>query len=246
MHLGVNMRSGLFGGPILLVVALFVSNASLAQQYPVDSDEGVPGEELWAACGFCHGPQGQGGPALDAPPLAGMQAWYVKNQLNAFKNRWRGMHPEDVSGLQMSIVSGMARNQATIDNIAAYIAALDPNPEPEIVRGEIAPSNRAFLWVSEYADLDHPEPANADSGKAIYSTVCIACHGESANGNQALGAPQLASLPDWYIHRQLQYFRDGLRGTDPADQRGITMVPFAKSLTDNQAIADVAAYIETL
>lgn len=240
------MRFRLFSQPILLAVLLLVSNVGLSQQYPVGSDEGVPAEELWVACGFCHGPQGQGGPALDAPPLAGMQAWYVKNQLAAFKNRWRGMHPEDVSGLQMSIVSGIARNQATIDSIAAFIAALDPNPEPEIVRGEIAPSDRPFLWLSEYAALDHPEPANAEAGKETYSTVCIACHGVDASGNEALGAPQLASLPDWYIHRQLQYFRDGMRGTHADDARGKTMVPFAKALQENQAIADVAAYIETL
>ncbi|MBT5332059.1 MAG: c-type cytochrome, partial [Porticoccaceae bacterium] len=49
--------------------------------YPMDSDVGVPGEELWDVCSFCHGVQGQGGPALDAPPLAGMEAWYVKRQL---------------------------------------------------------------------------------------------------------------------------------------------------------------------
>ena len=241
------MRLDLFSWPILALCSMLsYSHIGIAQQYPVGSDEGVPSEELWVACGFCHGPQGQGGPALDAPPLAGMQAWYVKNQLNAFKNRWRGMHPDDVTGLQMSIVSGIARNQATIDNIAAYIAALDPNPEPEIVRGEIAPSDRPFLWVSEYAELQHPEPADVNAGKAVYSTVCTTCHGERAEGNEALGAPQLASLPDWYIHRQLQYFKNGLRGTHEDDQRGRTMAPFAQTLQDNQAIADVATYIESL
>jgi len=246
MHIGVNMRSRLFDWKILLALTLFVSHLSVAQQYPVGSGDGVPGEELWVACGFCHGPQGQGGPALDAPPLAGMQDWYVKNQLAAFKNRWRGMHPDDVTGLQMSIVSGIARNQATIDNIAAYISALNPNPEPEMIQGEIAPSDRPFLWVSEYAELKHPEATDANAGKAVYTTVCTTCHGERAEGNEALGAPQLASLPDWYIHRQLQYFKDGLRGTHADDERGRTMAPYAKKLVDNQAIADVAAYIESL
>eukprot|EP00903_Cladosiphon_okamuranus_P004290 g4288.t1 len=189
---------------------------------------------------------GQGGPALDAPPLAAMEAWYVENQLRAFKNGWRGMHPEDVSGLQMSIVSGMARNEATIDNVAAYIQAMDPNPEPEMINGQIASSDRAFLWVSEYADLAHSEPANVQNGRAIYATGCVACHGAAAEGNQALAAPKLTALPDWYIHRQLQYFRNGIRGSHAEDIWGATMVPFALMLSGNQAIADVTAYIETL
>ena len=73
-----------------------VASSVFAQQYPVGSGEGIDGEELFSVCGFCHGMQGQGGPALDAPPLAGMEAWYVERQLRAFKNRVRGMHPEDV------------------------------------------------------------------------------------------------------------------------------------------------------
>lgn len=227
-------------------VWLFAAKSAFGQQYPVGSEEGVPGEVLWDACGFCHGPQGQGGPALDAPPLAGMEAWYVENQLKNFKTGRRGMHPEDVSGLQMSIVSGMARNEATIKNVAAYIQAMDPNPEPEMVNGQIAGTARAFLWVSKYAELEHPEAPDTQNGRAIYATSCIACHGPAGLGNQALGSPRLTALPDWYIHRQLQYFRDGIRGAHADDAWGATMVPFALMLSDEQAIADVTAYIEAL
>lgn len=223
-----------------------VGSLAHAQQYAVGSDEGVSGEELWDACGFCHGPEGQGGPALDAPPLAAMEAWYVEQQLNAFKNGWRGMHPEDVSGLQMSIVSGMARNEATVKNIAAYISAMAPDPAPEMYRGAPAPSDRPFLWQSEYADLVHPDPANPQAGAPVYAAACAACHGVDGSGNEALRAPRLTSLPDWYIHRQLQYYKDGVRGAHPDDSWGATMAPFAQMLTDEQAIADVTAYIESL
>lgn len=212
----------------------------------MNSDEGVDGEEMFATCAFCHGPQGQGGAALDAPPLAGMDAWYVERQLNLFKNRLRGMHPEDISGLQMSIVSGMTRNDVTVKNVAEYISKMDPNPPPEMHNGEIAPSNRAFLWVSEYADLVHPEPANTEKGAQIYASSCMACHGVDGQGNQSLGAPKLVLLPDWYMHRQLQYFRNGVRGADPKDIYGKQMAAFAQTLADEQAIADVVAYIDSL
>jgi cytochrome c oxidase subunit 2 len=48
------------------------------------------------------------------------------------------------------------------------------------------------------------------------------------------------------MHRQLQYFKDGLRGDDPSDTYGMQMAIFAKVLPDEQAIADVVAYIKSL
>ena len=76
--------------------------------------------------------------------------------------------------------------------------------------------------------------------------TCTICHGESAQGDEALGSPKLTDISDWYMERQLLYFRDGLRGADPADIFGLQMAAFARSLTDEQAIADVVAYIKSL
>ena len=144
-------RRGLFAGLVLL--GLVLAQSASAQLYPMDSRQGMPGEELFPVCSFCHGAQGQGGPALDAPALAGMEAWYVERQLHNFRNRIRGMHYEDVPGVQMSIVSGMVRNDATIRNIAEYIEDMEPGAPPELVRGEPAGTARPFIWRSKYADL---------------------------------------------------------------------------------------------
>jgi cytochrome c oxidase subunit 2 len=215
--------------------------------YTMDSDVGVDGEDLFKVCSFCHGTQGQGGPALDAPALAGMEAWYVERQLHNFRNRVRGTHYDDVPGVQMSIVSGMVRNQATIENIAAYIESMEPGAPPELARGgEVAGTARPFIWRSQYAALEHPEDPDVDNGQIIYVKTCTVCHGETGRGDEALGSPKLTDLPDWYMERQLQYFRDGLRGSDPADVFGLQMAAFARSLADDQAIADVVAYIESL
>ena len=223
------------------------AQSSMAQMYPMDSDVGVDGEELFKVCSFCHGTQGQGGPALDAPPLAGMEAWYVERQLHNFRNRVRGTHYDDVPGVQMSIVSGMVRNQATIENIAAQIESMEPGAPPELTRqGDVAGTARPFIWRSQYAALEHPEELDIDKGKTIYAETCTVCHGVTAQGNEALGSPRLTDLPAWYMERQLQYFRDGLRGADPADTFGLQMAAFAKTLADEQAIADVTAYVNSL
>ena len=79
-----------------------------------------------------------------------------------------------------------------------------------------------------------------------YATICVACHGVEGKGNEALGAANLTYLHPPYMIRQLKYFRDDIRGAHPKDIRGQQMAVMAKTLTDDQAIADVAAYIAGL
>ena len=236
-------------GLIAALLVISTSSVSVAQMYTPDSDQGAPGEEMFKACGFCHGGQGQGRQRLDAPPIAGLQAWYVERQLQNFDNGIRGYHPEDLPGAQMDVISPMFRNDATIKNVAAYVENLEPGAPPMLRgRGDNArpePTERPFNWQSEYAFLNPPKPGREAVGEKLYST-CVACHGPSATGNEAVGAPNLTVLPAWYLERQLEYFQDGIRGADPRDIFGIQMAAFSKTLIDDQAIADVVAYIKSL
>lgn len=84
-----------------------------------------------------------------------------------------------------------------------------------------------------------------EKGKQFYAT-CGACHGQKGEGMQALNAPALAGQESWYIIRQLENFKKGIRGSDPKDTFGMQMAPMAQILPDAQAMEDVAAYIETL
>lgn len=86
---------------------------------------------------------------------------------------------------------------------------------------------------------------DANRGKALYTT-CGACHGQQAEGMEALNAPALKGLETWYIVRQLQHFKQGIRGSNPKDTYGMQMAPMAQLLPDEQAMEDVAAYIHTL
>jgi cytochrome c oxidase subunit 2 len=63
-------------------------------------------------------------------------------------------------------------------------------------------------------------------------SLCITCHGSEGEGSRSLNAPGLGNLQDWYIERQLRNFRDGLRGTDPADQEGAQMSATVQTLSD--------------
>ena len=228
----------------LLALILLVATPAAAQMYAPDSGEAVPPEELFEVCAFCHGPQGQGSQRLDAPALAGTEAWYVERQLHNFRNRSRGMHAEDLTGLQMSIVSGMTRNDATIRALAAYIEAMEPGAGLETVNGEPATTGRPYVWHSEYADFASPEPGDPGRGAGAY-VICGVCHGPAAEGNESLGAPGLTELQDWYQARQLRYFRDGIRGRGAGDIYGAQMGAMSMTLTD-QTIADLIAYIDTL
>jgi len=87
--------------------------------------------------------------------------------------------------------------------------------------------------------------SDAARGHSLYAT-CQTCHGANAEGNQAMGAPRLVGLQKWYLVKQMQKYRSGLRGSEAQDSFGQQMATMAKNLPDEQAINDVAAYIVTL
>lgn len=65
--------------------------------------------------------------------------------------------------------------------------------------------------------------AAASTGERLYNVNCASCHGDKAQGNPALRGPALAGLDDAYLLRQLQHFRDGVRGAHPDDRDGAVM-----------------------
>jgi cytochrome c553 len=171
-------------------------------------------------CTVCHGANGNGNIAIRAPKIAGIEPWYLKNQFAAFKAGWRGTHAEDAPGNEMRPVAAIL-SDADVDRVLRYVGTFSPRPAAITVSG----------------DIEH--------GKELYS-ACAACHGSAGQGNQALQAPALAGRTDWYLLAQLQNYRGGLRGSDPADSRGQQMRAMAASLADDATVKDVVAYIDTL
>ena len=62
---------------------------------------------------------------------------------------------------------------------------------------------------------------------------------------QATNAPRLKGMSDWYMVTQLKNFRHGVRGAHAKDMYGQQMMSMAAILTDDKAIDDVVAYINT-
>lgn len=76
--------------------------------------------------------------------------------------------------------------------------------------------------------------------------LCQQCHGEKAEGNFAVNAPQIAGLPQWYVESQLKKFKEGGRGTHFDDITGMQMRPMAMSLHNDEEIKSIAQFVSAL
>lgn len=179
------------------------------------------GEALWDTCVPCHGPDGGGDQRLAAPAIAGMEQWYIEAQLTKFQKGHRGYHQDDMPGLRMRPMSRSLMLEGDLTSVAEYVAKMPKVPQEHTVKGDAA------------------------AGQGSFAT-CAACHGQKAEGNQAMNAPSLSDKSDWYLVTQLHNFKHGLRGAHPDDSTGATMRPMAGTLADDAAIQNVVAYIGTL
>lgn len=97
----------------------------------------------------------------------------------------------------------------------------------------------ALLGLTALLGFVLPAARAADpaAGQKLYSTTCIACHGQNGISVAPI-YPNLASQKDEYLITQLKAFRDGTR-VNPI------MNPMAKGLSDTD-IANLAAYLSAL
>ncbi len=180
----------------------------------------VAGQAEYATCSACHGANAEGNQALNAPKLAGHPSWYLTRQLHNFKHGLRGAAPGDEIAGQMAAIA-QPLDDATIDNVVAYIATLPDSAAKTTVRGDVAAGAHAYL-------------------------TCSYCHGDSGRGSWSTNAPPLAGMSDWYLARQMQQFRQGHRGRHPQDFNGAQMARLSKTVPEGKQTDDLLAYINTL
>jgi cytochrome c553 len=186
--------------------------------------EGIArGHELYDTCKPCHGLNGGGSQALGAPSIAGLPQWYLEAQLNKFRSGQRGTHPSDMEGHRMRPMARSLNIAGDVTSVAQYVASMKPQPAMATLTG-----------------------GNVAAGEAKYAAVCTVCHGPDAMGLEAMGAPTLVNQADWYMLRQLEKFKTGMRGADTLDVQGQQMAAMSSMLEDHQAMLDVLAYIHTL
>ena len=185
-------------------------------------------QQRMAACGICHGEQGEGrGAAEYYPRISGKPADYLFTQLQHFRDG-RRKYPQMVYLMRYM-------DDRYLREIAAYYAALQPahlapaKPSPdarERQRGEVLVTR-------------------GDTSKSI--PACAGCHGRTLTG-MAPGIPGLVGLPVDYIAAQLGAWKTGLRVATPPDcmltiaQRmsGSDIAAVAKWLGSQPPPADVA------
>ena len=201
--------------------AWLASQPTYAELNARPAGNATAGAGQYAVCAACHGQQGEGNAALNAPKIAGQSAWYLRNSLNNYKTGVRGADPGDTYGQQMAPMAATLVNDAAVENVIAHIQTFPDEPAPATVEGNVA------------------------VGEKLYTT-CAYCHGASGQGIWAMNAPRLAGMTDWYMVRQLQNFKDGVRGAHSSDYYGFQMGFMARILQDEQAMNDLVAYINTL
>jgi cytochrome c oxidase subunit 2 len=81
------------------------------------------GKQVYPQCMACHGVDARGNEQVKAPPLAGLDDWYVRAQLKKFRTGVRGTAPGDPLG---PLMRAMASNlkAANVGDIAAYVHSL--------------------------------------------------------------------------------------------------------------------------
>jgi cytochrome c553 len=207
------------GSAVALALAVVVAGC----QDPAPAKDSLEySQQLYGGCVQCHGENGEGNPAVEAPSIAGLPLWYVKRQLRGFQNSYRGWHPEDLAGKRMQPMARALDTDEKLDLVAAYVASMPPtDPEPLL------------------------EGGNPETGK-LYFAACVQCHGQNARGVFDEFGPPLAGASDWYLLTQLKNFKAGHRGTAEGDVTGAKMRPFSMTLPTEQAMKDVIAYIGSL
>lgn len=119
-------------------------------------------------CAACHGRDGQGG--LNYPNLA--------------DNDWLwGGNPEQI---EQTIRVGI--NSANPDSRVALMSAFGRD---EILSRDQVRDVAGYVYSLSNPSYATQNPDRINAGKEVFATTCVACHGENAQGNQEVGAPNL-------------------------------------------------------
>lgn len=201
--------------------AWLATQPTFAQTQARPEGNAAAGAANYAVCAACHGAQGEGNVQLNAPRIAGQPDWYLRRQLRNYQQGIRGTSPGDTYGPQMAPMAQTVAAEPVLENVIAYIASLpDARVQPTII-------------------------GDVERGRVLYTT-CAVCHGQNGEGRWSSNAPPLAGQSDWYLVRQLEYFKARVRGSHPQDIYGDQMHMMSIMLSREGAIADVVAYINTL
>jgi len=175
---------------LVLLLPLMASGAPTAQQDYTGVLARKPdlarGEQLFARCASCHGPDGAGVIDEATPRIAGQHYRVLVRQIVDFRHgkRW-DIRMEGV----VSSHSALPELQDIAD-AAAYISAMERDGTRSVGDGN---------------DLER--------GAGLYAKHCASCHGAQAEGDEEGDVPLLGGQHAAYLTRQ---FHDAVDGRRPA------------------------------
>jgi cytochrome c553 len=170
------------------------------------------GGSLYATCAACHQSHGGGNPDSAVPSIAAQHYEVVIEQLANFRDaaRW------DPRMSAFTAQHHLAGPQDLAD-VAAYIAALPPQPS-----ADVGPGDRTAL------------------GGQLYSRSCQSCHGARGEGDASRRIPRLDGQQFGYLVRRIRAMASGGRPVASWDHTGLF-----KSLPDDD-IVGVADYLSRI
>lgn len=185
-----------------------------AQVKPGDASAGA-GKS--AACGACHGMDGNSSDA-QYPKLAGQSEQYIVHQLRNFKSGKR----------QNPIMMGMAAplSEQDMHDIGAYFA-----------------TKSALPGVADAALVEAGQKLYREGDSTRGIPACMACHSVDGRGNPGAMYPQLTSQHAQYIEATLKAMHDGTAWGDDAHAK---VMPSIAQKLDTKDIQALASYIEGL
>ncbi len=175
------------------------------------------GESKSAACGACHGIDGN--PTdKQYPKLAGQNEAYIARQITLFKSQKR----------QNPIMMGFAATLSEQDmhDIGAYFAG--KTSLPGVADDKLVERGQALYRAG---DVKLGVPA------------CMACHGPDGRGMAGAGFPQLGGQWTDYVATKLKDWKAGTTWGDDANAK--VMPAIAQKLSDADINA-IASYVEGL
>lgn len=171
-----------------LAISLILSLGLVAAAQAGDA---VAGKKMAAACGACHGADGNS-PAPSFPKLAALGEKYLLKQLKDFKS---GERSNAIMAGQVS-----ALNETQMADLAAYFA-----------------SKTRTVGYAAADKVELGEKMYRAGNQATGVPACLACHGPSGAGMAGAGFPALGGQHGDYVKAQLVAFQEGKRKNDSGD-----------------------------
>ena len=177
------MKKQIIGSLVLLSAFLMAGNVYAA-------GDKVAGQTKAAACGGCHGMDGNS-MVPTFPKLAGQGERYIVKQVADFK-----ANTTRQDAMMIGMVAALSDQDAA--DIGAYYQSQTLASAATFDESKIALGREIYKG----GNLQTGVPA------------CQGCHGPTGAGNAPAGYPQIGGQYDTYTLKQLNAFKDGTRSND--------------------------------